>query len=81
MRKNTGYLVTFSNSSNIVCFDKRSQFQRDKKGNKVTPILHTYFILSFQRRFRIAKANIGEKKAKYQAQSQKYFRGVINRVI
>jgi len=46
MRKNTGYLVTFSNSSNIVCFDKRSLFQGDEKGNKVTSIL-THILCSF----------------------------------
>jgi len=46
MRKNIGYLVTFSNSSNIVYFGKRSQFQRDKKGNKVTSIL-THILYSF----------------------------------
>ncbi len=44
MCKNTGYLVTFSNSLNITLFDKRSQSRREKKGNKVTAILHTYFI-------------------------------------
>jgi hypothetical protein len=44
LRKNTGYLVTFSNSSDIFYFDKRSQFQRIKNGNKVTAILHTHFI-------------------------------------
>jgi hypothetical protein len=42
--KNTGYLVTFSNSSDIFYFGKRSQFREDKNGNKVTAILHTYFI-------------------------------------
>jgi hypothetical protein len=44
MCKNTGYLVTFSNSSNIGYFGKRSPFQRDKKGNKVTAILHIHFV-------------------------------------
>jgi hypothetical protein len=42
--KNPGYLVTSSNSSNIPYFGKRSQFQRDKKGNKVTAALYIYFI-------------------------------------
>jgi hypothetical protein len=45
MCKNTGYLVTFSNSSDIALFDKRLSFRREKKGNKVTAVLHTYFIL------------------------------------
>jgi hypothetical protein len=38
LRKNSGYLVTFSNSSDIFYFSKRSQFQRDKNGNKVASI-------------------------------------------
>jgi hypothetical protein len=43
--ENAGYLVTFSKSSNIAPFDEGSPFQRERKGNKVTAILHTYFIL------------------------------------
>jgi hypothetical protein len=43
--ENAGYLVTFSKSSNIAPFDTGSTSQRDKKGNKVTASLHTYFVL------------------------------------
>jgi hypothetical protein len=46
MRKNSGYLVTLPNSSNIVCLDKRSLLQGDEKGNKVTSIL-THILYSF----------------------------------
>ena len=45
MCQNTGYLVTFSKSSNISYSGKWGSFQREKKGNKVISILHTHFIL------------------------------------
>jgi hypothetical protein len=41
MCKNTGYLVTFSKSSYIALFEKIGLFRREKKGNRVTAILHT----------------------------------------
>jgi hypothetical protein len=44
MFKNTGYLVTFSKSPDTAPFDKIGPFRREEKGNKVTAILHTYFI-------------------------------------
>jgi hypothetical protein len=42
--KNPGYLVTFSKSSDISLLDKMGSYRREKKGNKVNSILHTYFI-------------------------------------
>lgn len=49
MCKNTGYLVTFSKPSNISPFDKRVPLGREKKGNKVTSILHNIFLFLLQK--------------------------------
>ena len=60
MCKNTGYLVTFSNSPDIPLFDKGSLFRREKKGNKVTAILHTYFILFVMATWQRPSCNIDQ---------------------
>ena len=42
--KNTGYLVTFSKPPNSAPYDERGTSQGEKKGNKVTGLLHIFFV-------------------------------------